>query len=108
MPGFLVQVGTQIMCPHGGMVQIIPTNTQVLVGGLPVALVTDTCVVAGCVFSTPAGPAPCVTAKFTTGTTRVLINGQPALVPTSTGLCTGGPAPVPATIAAPQPRVKGI
>ena len=63
---------------------------------------------AGCAFTVPPGkPQPCVTAQWLTPATRVLINGQPPILQTSTGLCLsveqipGGPPMVVST----QPRV---
>jgi len=55
MPGFLVHVGAAIICPHGGQAQIISSNTRVLVGGMPVATMTDVTLVAGCAFHRAAG-----------------------------------------------------
>jgi hypothetical protein len=79
------------MCPHAGQITLVSSNTRVLVNGTPVATVADTGTVAGCPFQIPVGPGtkpqPCVTARGLVPATRVLINGQPALIQTSTGLC---------------------
>jgi hypothetical protein len=88
MPGPLYHMGAVAICPHGGQITIVPSNTRVLVSGMPVATVSDIGVVAGCVFTVPGPkPQPCVTARWLVPATRVLINGQPALIQTSTGLC---------------------
>ena len=42
MPGFLFHVGATAICPHGGQVSTISTNTRVMVGGQPVATQPDT------------------------------------------------------------------
>lgn len=88
MPGFLVQVGATAMCPHGGQVQVIPTNTRVLLSGAPAAVLADTFPIAGCAFTVPPSkPQPCVTVQWLVPATRVLIGGQPAILQSSSGLC---------------------
>ena len=111
MPGPVVHVGASIICPHAGTVSVITSNTRVLVGGQPAATLADTYPIAGCPFQipTPGGPKPqpCVTARWFTPATRVLVNGQPVIVQTSSGLCQSieqipqGPP----TVVAAQPRV---
>jgi hypothetical protein len=108
MPGPLYHVGATAMCPHGGAITTISTNVRVLVSGMPVATITDTSLVAGCVFSTPAtGPHPCIRVQWLAPAVRVLVNGQPPLLQTSTGLCLApDQAPQgPPMILATQPRV---
>lgn len=111
MPGPLYHVGATAICPHGGQVTVIPTNTRVLVNGQPVATMGDTYLVAGCAFTIPPGkPQPCVKVQWLVPATRVLVNGQPAILQTSTGLCLSAeqiPQGPPLVIAA-QPRVIGI
>jgi uncharacterized Zn-binding protein involved in type VI secretion len=88
MPGFLYHVGASAMCPHGGQITVISSNARVLVNGMPVATLADMGTVAGCVFTVPGPkPQPCVTARWLVPATRVLINGTPALIQTSTGIC---------------------
>jgi len=110
MPGPLAHVGAAAICPHGGQVTVISTNTRVLVGGMPVATLGDTYLVAGCVFTVPPGkPQPCLKVQWLTPATRVLVNGQPAILQTSSGLCLS-PEQIPQgppTIVAAQPRVVG-
>lgn len=88
MTGFLLHVGATAICPHGGQVTVIPTNTRVLVGGQPVATFGDQYLVAGCAFTVPPGkPQPCIKVQWLVPATRVLVNGQPAILQTSSGLC---------------------
>ena len=111
MPGTLVHVGSTAICPHGGQVTIISTNTRVLVNGMPVATLGDTYLVAGCTFTVPPGkPQPCIKVQWLVPASRVLINGQPAILQASTGLCLS-PEQIPQgppTIIATQVRVIGI
>jgi uncharacterized Zn-binding protein involved in type VI secretion len=108
MPGPLFHVGASAICPHGGQITVISSNTRVLVSGMPVATLADTGMVAGCIFTIPGPkPQPCVTARWLVPATRVLINGQPALIQTSTGLCQSAEQipQGPPTIVATQTRV---
>jgi uncharacterized Zn-binding protein involved in type VI secretion len=110
MPEPLVHLGATIFCPHGGPVNIIPTNTRVLVSGQPVATLGDTYLVAGCAFTIPGPkPQPCVRVQWLVPATRVFVNGQPAILQTSTGLCLSAEQipQGPPLVAATQPRVIG-
>jgi hypothetical protein len=91
MPGHLIQVGSQIICTHGGQATGIPSSPRVLAGGQPVHTLPDTFTVAGCPFQVPIGagtkPQPCMTIKWLVPATRVMIAGNPALLRTSSGMC---------------------
>ncbi len=101
MPTPLFQAGAVATCPHGGQVTTISANTRVLVSGMPVALVTDQFLVAGC-GSTP----PCVKVQWTVPTAKTLVNGQPAVTALSVGLCiaANGVPNGPATVMSTQLR----
>lgn len=110
MPGFLMQVGTTAICPHGGQMSIITTNTKVLLGGQPATTMSDTFLIGGCAFTIPPGkPQPCVLVKWMTPASRIMIGGKPAILQNSVGLCQSveqipqGPPNVIMT----QIRVKG-
>jgi hypothetical protein len=98
------------MCPHAGQMSIISSNTRVLVGGAPAATIADQFMIAGCAFTLPGPkPSPCVTTQWIAPATRVLINGTPAVLQTSGGLCFS-PEQLPQgppTIVSTQPRVIG-
>ena len=108
MPSPLYHVGATAICPHGGQITVISANTRVLVNGMPVATLADAGIVAGCAFTVPPGkPQPCLKVLWLAPAARVLINGQPALIQTSSGLCQS-PEQIPQgppTIVATQPRV---
>ena len=109
MPGPLFHVGATAMCPHGGQVQVVPTNMRVLVAGMPAAVLADTFLVAGCAFNVSGAPQPCLRVQWLTPAVRVLINGQPPILQSSTGL-TLGPTQAPQgapMVVATQPRVVG-
>ena len=109
MSGFLMQVGASVICPHAGQVSIISTNTRVLAGGQPVATMSDTFVVAGCAFTVRPKPQPCVKVQWLVPAARVLVNGQPAILQTSTGLCQSAEQipQGPPTVIATQVRARG-
>jgi hypothetical protein len=86
MPGPLYNVSAVAICPHGGQVQTISSNARVLAMGLPVATMADQFLVAGCAFALGTVPHPCVRVQWLVPAVRVLINGQPPILQTSTGL----------------------
>ena len=111
MPGFLLHVGATLLCPHGGMVQIIPSSARVRVGGQPVATLGDTYTVSGCVFVVPPNkPQPCVRVQWLVGAIRVRVGGQPVLLQSSTGLCLSaeGIPNGPVNVVQAQSRVRGL
>lgn len=89
MTAFL-QAGATILCPHGGTVQVTPTQSRALAGG-PLLLATDPTVVAGCPFQVPIGtgtkPSPCVTVTWSAEAQKAKVNGTGVLLQTSVGLC---------------------
>jgi hypothetical protein len=107
MPGFLLHVGAQVMCSHGGQAQPTAPEPRVLVSGQAVTTLPAPYVVAGCALPPPpAGNGPCVTAQWVTGATRVLANGVPVLLLDSQAIC--APSGTPLLVAVTQTRVTGI
>lgn len=88
MPGPVLHTGTSATCPHGGTLNIIAASPRVTAGGMPVAVLTDQGLVAGCPFTVPGPkPQPCVTTRWIVAATRVLANGQPVLINPLTAIC---------------------
>jgi hypothetical protein len=114
MPGSLVHVGAQAICPHAGQVTFATTNSRVLVGGQPAVTVADQFFVGGCPFQVPIGtgtkPQPCVLGRWLVPATRILVNGQPAILQTSTGMCQSAEQipQGPPTVVMTQTRVGGM
>lgn len=107
MPGFLVHVGAQVLCSHGGQAQPTVPNPRVLVSGQPTVLITGPYVVAGCALPPPpTANGPCVTAQWLVGSTRVTSNGQPLVVQSSQAIC--APSGTPLLIVATQTRASAI
>ncbi|HNP70372.1 MAG TPA: hypothetical protein PLO33_00665 [Kouleothrix sp.] len=83
MPGFLLHIGAGVQCFHGAAASAATSNVRVFVGPLAAVTVADLWNVAGCPFQIPVPPGtkpqPCVSLRWAPAT-RVLINGQPAVV----------------------------
>jgi hypothetical protein len=99
----VVTNSSTLMCPHGGLVNILPTSFRVLASGAPVLPVTDQAVVTGC-----ASPNPCVKVQFAAGTTRAMTNGQPLVTASSVGHClaANGALGGPVVVTGGDPRVQ--
>lgn len=108
MPGLLTTAST-LMCPHGGPVQIVSSNTRTQAGGAFAALASDTFIVAGCAFMIGPVPSPCVQVMWVQPAARSQAMGTPTLTEASVGLCMAATGAVqgPVTIVAAQPQVNG-
>ena len=107
MPGFVVHVGATVLCAHAGQAQATAPSPRILVGGMAAVTIAAPWVVAGCTMPPPtAGNGPCVTGQWLTGSTRVLADGQPLVVQSSSSVCT--PTATPLTVVATQTRVAAI
>jgi len=107
MPGSLLVAGAQVTCPHGGQVMVISSDARVTATGLPVALMTDQYLVAGCTFAPGGVPQVCVKVQWLVPAARLVINGQPPINQASVGVClaaTGAPNGPPIIVST-QPRV---
>lgn len=105
MPGFLLHAGAVVQCVHGGSAQSPSPVPKVTVSGQPIVLQPVPFVVAGCPFNVAGGPSPCVTAQWTTFSTKITSNGQALLLMDSQAVCT--PNGTPLVIASTQTRVTG-
>lgn len=110
MPGYLIQVGAQMQCPHGGQVKVLSLVPRVKLSGQPAATLSDISLVTACPSQPPpAGPGPpCQKVQWLVGARRVRVNGQPVLVQSAMGLCIPGVPPGPPQIVLTQLRVKGM
>jgi len=98
-----------VMCPHGGMAQLLTNNTEALVDGAPMLLQTDVHPVVGCTF-TPVAYSPCVSIRWLTAAAQTSVRGVPVLLQTSVGLCLNA-AQAPqgtAVVVQVQNRAKGL
>jgi hypothetical protein len=113
MPGFLFHAAAIMTCAHppGQATIPAPSQARVLVSGLPVAVLPDVIMVAGCAL-TPSGTPPCATVRWTNVAARVTVMGMPVLLQappggTGNGICLGSPTPVPPVVMTMQQRVIG-
>lgn len=93
------------MCAHGGQAQPTTPNPRVTVSGQPTVTMTPPYGIAGCPFSTPGGPMPCVTAQWVSAATRLTSDGQPLLLLDSQAICVPNGTPLMITVT--QTRVMG-
>ena len=108
MPALLTAAST-MMCPHGGTVTAIPSNSRVIADA-PVLLMADTCMIAGCPFMIGPTPSPCMTVQWVVAATRTQVGGTMVLNESSVGLCLAATqAPQGAVmIASTQAKVAGL
>jgi hypothetical protein len=107
MPGYLLHVGAQVLCSHGGQAQPTVPYPRVQVSGQPVVTLSGPYVVAGCALPPPpAANGPCVTAQWVVAATRVTAGGQPVLLQDSQAIC--APTGTPLVVTVTQLRAKGM
>lgn len=87
MPGYVLDAGVSITCPHGGMATVIPRATRVSLGGRPPLLVDDIGTVAGCVFNVSGAASPCVRLQWLMPALRVTVENSAVLLSSSVALC---------------------
>lgn len=113
MPGYLLHENATVLCFHGAKVNAITSSTRVKVSNQAAVKINDTFVVTGCPFTlptTPPKPQPCVKVQWLRPAMRVLIEGQPALLQDSFGICLSAeqiPQGSP-NIVMTQTRVRGL
>jgi hypothetical protein len=95
MPGFMLHIGSQVICAHGGQAQPTVPSPRVFVSGQPVVAMAAPWVVAGCALPPPpAANGPCITSMWLTGSLRVLSLGQPLLLIDSLAICAPSATPL--------------
>ncbi|HEV8354078.1 MAG TPA: hypothetical protein VGR24_07765 [bacterium] len=105
MPGFVVHLGSTVICFHGGQAQPLAPFPRVLVSGQPVVTLASPYAIAGCSLAAVPSP-PCVTAQYVVGAVRVLAGGAPVLLQDSQAVCV--PTGTGLTVIVTQPRVRGM
>ncbi len=83
----LLTTASTVICPHAGQALLTTSDTQAIVLGAPVLLLSDQHSIVGCSFAPGGVPSPCLTIQWLTGATQSTIAGIPALLQTSVGLC---------------------
>lgn len=103
MPGFILHQGATVLCAHGGQAQATAPNPRVTVSGQPIVMQPTPHTIVGCPFNVSGSPSPCITASWTTASTRVTSNGMPVLLLDSQAIC--APNGTPVTISTTQTKV---
>lgn len=99
-----------LQCPHGGLVTAITTNTVAQAGGDYIVRSSDTFMIAGCAFTLPSGPNPCMTVQWVTAALMNTVMSDNVLTEDSVGMCLAADqAPQgPVIISSAQPLVSGL
>jgi hypothetical protein len=105
----LLNASSLMMCPHGGTVQAITSNTRTQAAGDFVLRQSDTFQVAGCPFNVAGVPHPCVQVEWVQPAASSQVIGDFTLTEESLGLCIAADAAVQGTVLInlTQPRVAG-
>jgi len=105
----LLNMSSVIMCPHGGTVNAITTNTRVQAVGDFVLRSSDIFLVAGCPFTIGSMLHPCVQVQWVQPALRGQVMSDFTLTEESVGLCVAPDMAVQGTviISFTQPQVTG-
>jgi hypothetical protein len=95
--GFLT-TSSILQCPHGGMVNVISTNTRTQAGSTYMLRSSDTFTIAGCPFSIGSSPHPCVQVQWVQPAARSQAIGDFTLTEESVGLCSAADQAVQGTV----------
>ncbi|HEX2047676.1 MAG TPA: hypothetical protein VHF27_07925 [Acidimicrobiales bacterium] len=107
--GMLLNASTQLLCPHGGTVTVVTTNTRAKAAGAFILRSSDTFVVAGCPFTVGPVAHPCVSVKWVQPTLQSKEEGVATLSADSVGVCHAADQAVQGTVtvASTQSQVGG-
>jgi hypothetical protein len=106
----LLNTSSTLMCPHGGTVSAISSNTKTKAGGSFVLRSADTFAIAGCPFALGPTPHPCVQVRWVQTSLKSQVAGDFILTADSVGLCVAADQAVQGTvlIQATQSQVSGL
>jgi len=107
--GQLLNTSSVMMCPHGGTVSAVSSNTRAKAGGDFMLRPSDTFVIAGCPLNISGAPHPCVRVQWVTNALRSKAAGDFTLTTDSVGLCLAADQAPQGTVLInfTQPRVSG-
>jgi hypothetical protein len=106
----ILTAASTVMCPHAGQAQLITSNTEWLIDGVPALLQTDVHPIVGCTFAPGGIYTPCIMIRWVNGATQMQLRGVPVLLQDSVGLCLNA-AQVPqgtALVVQVQTRATGV
>lgn len=107
--GNLLTTASTMMCPHGGTVSVISSNTKTKAAGSFLLSPTDTYTITGCSLNVAGAPHPCVQLQWVQTTLQSKAVGNPTLTTESVGLCVAVDQAVQGTVLinVVQPKVAG-
>ena len=106
----LLTTTSSMMCPHGGTVQIVSSNTKAKAAGAYILRSSDTFTIVGCPFNIGVAPHPCLQVQWVQTALKSKAVGDFTLTSQSLGLCVAADRAVQGTalINATQPQVSGV
>jgi hypothetical protein len=107
MPAPLLTTSAQMMCPHGGTVTAVSTNTHTQAAAF-VLRPSDTFIVAGCPFSLGPVYHPCVSVKWVVNDLHTKAAGDATLSTQSVGLCQAADQAVQGTVIVTPGQTKAL
>jgi hypothetical protein len=105
----LLTAASVMMCPHGGTVNAISSNTKVKAAGSYLLRSTDTFLIVGCPLNVAGAPHPCVQVQWVQTALKSKAIGDFNLTINSVGLCVAADQAVQGTVLinTAQPKVSG-
>jgi uncharacterized Zn-binding protein involved in type VI secretion len=106
----LLNTSSTLMCPHGGTVSAISSNTKTKAGGSYVLRSADTFTIAGCPLNVAGAPHPCVQVRWIQPALKSKVLSDATLTADSVGLCVAADQAVQGTvlIQVTQSQVSGL
>ena len=103
-------MSSMMMCPHGGTVQVISSNTKVKASGSYLLRSTDTFTIVGCPFVLGTPPHPCIQVQWVQSSLKSKAVRDFTLTASSVGLCVAADQAVQGTvlIQTTQSKVSGL
>jgi hypothetical protein len=107
MPAPLLTTSATMMCPHGGTVSAVSSNSKTKAGDY-VLRGTDTFTIAGCSLVLGTVPHPCVSVKWVVTDMHTKAMGDLTLDVQSTGLCQAADQAVQGTVIITPAQTKAL
>ncbi|MEG4318622.1 MULTISPECIES: hypothetical protein [unclassified Microcoleus] len=105
----LLTAASVMMCPHGGTVNAISSNTKTKAAGSYLLRASDTFIIVGCPLNVATVPHPCVQVQWVQTALKSKAIGDFNLTMNSVGLCVAADMAVQGTVLinTAQPKVSG-
>jgi hypothetical protein len=105
----LLTTSSVMMCPHGGTINAISSNTKTKAAGSYLLRSSDTFIIAGCPLNIAGAPHPCMQVQWVQTALKSKAIGDFNLTLDSVGLCVAADQAVQGTVLinTAQPKVSG-